>query len=465
MRRPYPSCHGWEPGAPSLINEREYLAQVQKAAPRQFANIIRTASGDAERILRVHFGDALFERMQELAHGMATTPAGTVVVLPGILGSELYENDEQIWISPWNIIRGDFDQLQLDAAGSSIKAIQAPTPLKKYYGELQLALLQRWNVIAFPYDWRLEIRLVARQLKEQIDAALPNGSGFSIVGHSLGGLVARSYLQQFPDQARRVQRLIMLGTPNYGSYAIPVLYSGLDEVMQMVALLDSQHFMPELLQFAKTFVSTYEMLPFLGKSPDAARLMDPATYGDLNPPRQRFDTAKDFQKQINAASPLPVAKMAYIAGFGFKTPDGIADWKKLDTWGGYTQTLSGDGTVPHSLGLLDQVTTYFVQAEHAALPADARVIQAVQDLLATGAAPALPRQMPQIGSLTQFMLGVERTTEAASRDARAHMLREIVRLERHAHPDKVSVSETELQDLIFSSLSRLPRARGTGTGS
>ncbi len=73
--------------------------------------------------------------------------------------------------------------------------------------------------------------------------------------------------------------------------------------------------------------------------------------------------------------------------------------------------------------------------------------------------------MPQIGMLTQFMLGVERTTEAASRDARAHMLREIVRLERHAHPDKVSISETELQDLVFSSLSRMPRARGTGAAS
>jgi pimeloyl-ACP methyl ester carboxylesterase len=445
-----------------LINEREYLAQVQKAAPRQFANIIRTASGDAERILRVHFGDTLFERMQALAHGMATTPAGAVVILPGILGSELYENDEQIWISPWNIIRGDFDQLQLDAAGKSIKAIQAPTPLKKYYGELQLALLQRWNVIAFPYDWRLDIREIARQLKEQIDTTLAAGASFSVIGHSLGGLVARSYLQQFPSQATRVQRFIMLGTPNYGSFAIPVLYSGLNEVMQMVALLDCQHFMPELLQFAKTFVSTYQMLPFLGKSADAARLLEPAAYGDLNPPPQRFDNAKAFQKEINAAGPLPPAKMVYLAGFGFKTPDGIADWNKLKGWGGYTQTLSGDGTVPHSLGLMDQVTTYFVQAEHASLPADARVIQAVQDILATGAAPTLPKQMPQIGMLTQFMLGVERTTEAASRDARAHMLREIVRLERHAHPDKVSISEAELQDLIFSSLSRMPRSRGTG---
>lgn len=447
-----------------MINEREYLAQVQKAAPRQFANIVRTASGDAERILRMHFGDAPFERMQGLAHNMATTPSGAVVLLPGILGSELYEDDEHIWISPWNIIRGDFDQLQLDAAGNSIKAIQAPTPLKKYYGELQIALLQRWNVIAFPYDWRLDIRVVARQLKGRIDATVNNGGSFSLIGHSLGGLVARSYLQQFPDQAGRLQRFIMLGTPNYGSYAIPVLYNGLDEVLQMVELLDQQHFMPDLLQFAKTFVSTYEMLPFLGKSPDAARLMDPASYGDLNPPLQRFENAKAFQQEISADGAIPATKATYIAGYGFKTPDGIADWNKLKSWNGYTQTLAGDGTVPHSLGLLNQVPAYFVQTEHASLPADGRVIQAVQDILATGATSTLPKQMPQIGMLTQFMLGVERTTEAASRDARAHVLREIVRLEHHAHPYKVSVSETELQDLIFSSVSRVTKPREAGAG-
>jgi pimeloyl-ACP methyl ester carboxylesterase len=443
-----------------VVNEREYLAQVQKSAPRQFANMLRTAAGDGERVLRVHFGDALFERMQELARNMAATPAGTVLVLPGILGSELYENDEHIWVSVWNIIRGDFDQLQLDANGRSIKAIQAPTPIKDYYGELQLALLQRWNVVAFPYDWRLDIRETARQLKEKIDALVPAPGGFSLVAHSLGGLVARSFMQQFPDQANRVQKLIMLGTPNYGSFAIPVLYNGLNDVLKMVALLDQQHYMPDLLQFAKTFVSTYEMLPAPGKSPDSTRLMDPAVYGDLNPLPQRFDNAKAFQQEI--AGVVDPAKMTYIAGYGFKTPDGIADWNKLRSWDGYRQTLAGDGTVPHSLGLISGVSSYFVQCEHSALPASKQVIQAVEDILSTGAS-TLPRQMPQIGALTQLMLSTEKVTESVTREARAHVLREIVRMERQAHPDKVSISETELRDLIFTAVSPLVRASAAGS--
>jgi len=430
-----------------MINEREYLAQVLKAAPRQFANILRTASGDAERVLRVHFGDAQFERMQNLGRNMAATPTGTVVLLPGILGSELYENDEHIWVSVWNLIRGDIDQLQLDANGRTLKAIQAPNLMKGYYGELQLALLQHWNVVVFPYDWRLDIRTLARQLKERIDTSVPAGGGLSLVAHCMGGLVGRSYLRQFPEELGRLQKFIMLGTPNYGSFAIPVLYNGLNHVLKIVALLDQQHYMPDLLQVAKTFVSTYQMLPFLSKSADAALLMDPAVYGDLNPPPQRFDAARAMQHELNA---IDTTRTFYIAGYGFKTPESIADWKKLRCWDGYHQTLAGDGLVAHSLGLIDHVASYFVHAEHSLLPADTRVIQAVTDILSTGAS-ALPREMPPIGNLTQVMLAAEKATESVIRESRAHMLREIVRMESQAHPDKVSASETELRNLIFTS--------------
>jgi pimeloyl-ACP methyl ester carboxylesterase len=283
-----------------------------------------------------------------------------------------------------------------------------------------------------------------------------------VIAHSLGGLVVRSYLQQFPDQWARVQRFIMLGTPNFGSFAIPVLYNGLNDVLKLVALLDQQHYMPELLQFAKTFMSTYEMLPFLVKSDDAEGLMDPAAYGDLKPLAQRFDNAKAFQQEMAAASTINTEKMTYVAGYGFKTADAIADFKKLQSWDGYRQTLAGDGTVPHSLGLIDGVATYFVQAEHSSLPADGLVIQAVGDILANGATNTLSKQMPQIGAMHQAMMLTERATESAIRDARVHMLREIVKMERQAHPDKVSVSETELRDLIYTTMQVRANAAGGG---
>jgi pimeloyl-ACP methyl ester carboxylesterase len=431
-----------------MTNERAYLTQVLTATPRDFAQAIKSADGDAERVLRVHFGDSLFERMQQLAQNVTATPEGNVVMLPGILGSSLYENEEHIWLSPFNIILGQFDQLPLDGTGTSLKPIQAPNLLKKYYGEMQLTLLNHWNVVSFPYDWRLEIRASAQGLKKQIDTILGPSAKFSFAVHSMGGLVARSYLQQFPGDWARVQRFIMMGTPNYGSFAIPVLYNGLNNVMKVVALLDQEHYMADLLQFAKTFVGTYEMQPFVGKSPDATKLLDPAVYGNLNPPQLRFDNAKSFQQEIATAIKPDV--MTYIAGYGFKTADAIADWSKLQSWVGYHQTLNGDGTVPHALGFIDTVTNYFVEVEHSSLPADSRVIQAVVDIVSTGSTTALPTKMPPIEVLNQTLLQTERITEAALRDARVHLLREVVRLERVAHPDKVSQSESELDDFLYT---------------
>jgi triacylglycerol lipase len=52
-----------------------------------------------------------------------------------------------------------------------------------------------------------------RELAEKI-----KGGRIDIIAHSLGGLVARSYIQHL-DGGRRVDRLITLGTPHYGTHA------------------------------------------------------------------------------------------------------------------------------------------------------------------------------------------------------------------------------------------------------
>src|SRR5262249_58536254 len=76
------------------------------------------------------------------------------------------------------------------------------------------------------------------------------------------------------------------------------------------------------------------------------------------------------------------------------TADGIVDWNNLHKMEGYHFSMRGDGTVPHSLGLLDGVTTYFVEEEHGKLPDNAAVITAVDDVLRTGATTTLPTAIP-----------------------------------------------------------------------
>ncbi len=57
---------------------------------------------------------------------------------------------------------------------------------------------------------------LAQQLSVYIDANLPPGEKFDLVGFSMGGLVCRYYLQRM-DGLRRVDRFIALGAPNHGS--------------------------------------------------------------------------------------------------------------------------------------------------------------------------------------------------------------------------------------------------------
>ncbi len=71
--------------------------------------------------------------------------------------------------------------------------------------------------LAFNYRSGGSIERLALQLKRAIDAGV-GGGRIDLVTHSLGGLVARFYLQLLGG-ARRVDRLVTLGTPHHGTHA------------------------------------------------------------------------------------------------------------------------------------------------------------------------------------------------------------------------------------------------------
>jgi pimeloyl-ACP methyl ester carboxylesterase len=71
--------------------------------------------------------------------------------------------------------------------------------------------------LAINYRSGGSIERLALHLKRELDTAV-GGGRIDVVAHSLGGLVARCYLQLLGG-ARRVDRLITLGTPHHGTYA------------------------------------------------------------------------------------------------------------------------------------------------------------------------------------------------------------------------------------------------------
>ena len=69
------------------------------------------------------------------------------------------------------------------------------------------------NFFVFAYDWRKSIDSIVDDLNAYINAK-PAGK-YKIVGHSLGGLVARIYSQKYG--ATKIDTILTVGSPHYGA--------------------------------------------------------------------------------------------------------------------------------------------------------------------------------------------------------------------------------------------------------
>jgi len=75
------------------------------------------------------------------------------------------------------------------------------------------------NIFEFPYDWKKRNETTAGYLETKIDE-ITNATKISkvdLVAHSMGGLVARSYIEMGGYERKNVDQLITLGTPHHGS--------------------------------------------------------------------------------------------------------------------------------------------------------------------------------------------------------------------------------------------------------
>lgn len=75
------------------------------------------------------------------------------------------------------------------------------------------------DVYVYAYDWRLPLDQQGEELKNYINGLLTNkppGTKVRLIGHSLGGLVIRSYLENNPN-SHQVKAVMTIGSPHQGT--------------------------------------------------------------------------------------------------------------------------------------------------------------------------------------------------------------------------------------------------------
>ncbi len=411
-----------------LVIARFRAAQTPEELARLFDPPARTPRAEVEslkRTLRELLGDGPYERLVKRAKasrgGKRAADRPNVVVLPGVMGSELSVGEEgsewKLWVNYWWIYRGHLPVLKLSpsgtapAGGVAHEPISATGLLNEYYADIVFQLGESCNVRAFPYDWRLPLAKSAEALQRFITEHFTSGRA-TLVAHSMGGLVARALMAQ--SQVTNagggpVERLVMLGTPNYGSFEVPQIFAGIQQSVKDLVRLTAgvggfvssskkQAMKAELLHVLGTFPALYQMLPVdnvpgLGPSATRRQLYNPDIYRSFNDAVSgaHFKAARTFQQSI--ASVIDPARMVYVAGYNQETVTGVLDPGRLDAYDSYEITLAGDGKVPHALGLLAGVPTYFVDCPHADLPKHEPVLRVIEDL-ARGKSANLPTSLP-----------------------------------------------------------------------
>lgn len=82
------------------------------------------------------------------------------------------------------------------------------------------------NLFVFNYDWRQPVEKISNELKNYINNMFSPLEEIDLVGHSLGGLVARTYVQN--TLANPVDQLITLGSPHQGVTKAYYIWEGGD---------------------------------------------------------------------------------------------------------------------------------------------------------------------------------------------------------------------------------------------
>jgi hypothetical protein len=339
-------------------------------------------------------------------------------ILPGLLGSNLKAGNDRIWLG-WRLVNG-FNRLAYDPKGDTIVPDE---PIGIYYDDLTRSFFDDHDVKPFAFDWRRPIAAEAKRLADAVAAALDarktSKQPVRIIAHSMGGLVARTMQIVSRSTWDRMMaadgaRILMLGTPNAGSWAPMQVLSGDDTFGNLLTSVGAPFAGNQTRQLIANFPGILQLqaglLNGLGTEAAwkdlaatdlaAARRNNPwhnlkLQFAQLEwgiPSKEVLDEAVELRRALDRQRDTDLAsfapKLLLVVGKAESTPAG---YQKSDNGVIYLDAPDqGDGRVLNDSAVLPGVATWVVDADHGSLPRHKEAFAGYRDLLGRGWTDQLP---------------------------------------------------------------------------
>jgi len=306
-----------------------------------------------------------------------------VVFVPGFMGSELWCGSERIWPNvmtlfthPEKYQMPSKDPVEARRLVSEIVVIPRFIKIERYsvLGDFlceDLGYERGKDLLEFPWDWRLDPRVAAQQLAQQIarwreqveEARMP----ITLIGHGVGCLVARYYVEKL-DGRSVVNRMVMIGGT----------HGGMPKTLEVFSAFGKQSFIYGIAEpFQRALASApsvYTVLPSYpsvfdstGKPIDLYRDESwcPEQY------RSHLRNALAFRRDLGTKCSV---QTICIFGYGMPTRTRAILENRSPTggWGHirFTTENKGDNTVPEESARLPNTEIHPVYQYHGMLYAD-----------------------------------------------------------------------------------------------
>ncbi len=308
------------------------------------------------------------------------------VIIPGIMGTELTYKGKVIWPGPVSDLLFPYrymkELMQPNLVPTRlIGSVSLSAQYDSLIEDLRICKFREESqpptLYTLPYDWRLDNRTTAIKLAELLDAIVAvhgEVAEIALVAHSMGGLIARYFLESglFQDRSgyKSVRMLITLGTPHRGSPEALTAILGFERRLWL-----NEQQVSELVN-NPSYPSTYQLLPPPGESfawnrDPAARcspieIYDAAVARNLGLVQANLKAAQEFHAKLDYRQ-RPVGTR-YFTFVGTRQTMASHLFMRMPAQSRFVEKFetedAGDGTVPLWSAGLTGIQGQVVGGEH-----------------------------------------------------------------------------------------------------